>query len=261
MGTLIPQSDLDLDKVRHMANKAQKIFNFTLADPIETIGDADEDGQYKFSNIARILKSTRCEQNINVLVGIIDSPIRDELYSGIDEDFRCIIISLTDIDHILERSKKSYTDYVLSETAAQLLAIEYRRAEGISADPEACAPPWHRETKSCLFDYDENRDQTYKKLMLPQLCVTCKALMTEANVGESIQTACVKIVKAGIRPIRTAMRETIHNKFVWGLTGVLLGGTLFNHPSAPPLKYVIIAIGSIILLVFIRYYRKQFIKF
>ena len=207
MGPLVP--NFDLEKVRHMANKAQKVFTFTVGDQITTVGSTDRDEQYKFNDLSQTLKQ-RSEEDINVLIGVIDSKIHNELYSGVDGDNQLIIVSLADIRNMLQLSRKGYNDYVLCEIGAQLLAIEYRRIRSISFDPEECGVPWHEETLSCLFDYDENRDHTYKKLMSPKLCAKCKALLAEANVGMSVQTACVNIVKAGLRAVGSALQETFH---------------------------------------------------
>lgn len=257
MGPLIPE--IDLSKVQRTANKAQKTFHFSIGDKIETIGPSDVDGQYDFGRLEKLLKENRGESGVDIIIGVIDVGIYDELYSGIDENCKCIIISLYDIKATLERSRKSYVDYVLCEIAAQLLAIQYRRAMKISVAPEDCEEPWHDETRSCLFDYDENRYHTFKKLMSPTLCAKCKALFTEANVSERIQSDCVKIVKSGIRPIRTTLLETINNKFVWGLVGIFLG-ILLNQESAPPISYVFIGMIVLIIVVFIRYYKNQFVK-
>ena len=174
MGPPIPE--LDLSKVVSMANKSTDIFNFSLGDRINTVGSPDQDGQYGFSYLADNLKGNRAEKDLDVLIGVIDSQIYDELYSSTDEDNKCIIISVKNVKSILDRARKSYTDYLLCEIGAQLLAIELRRTKkNISIVPEDCGQPWHKETKSCLFDYDENRDDTFKKLMSPQLCTKCKA--------------------------------------------------------------------------------------
>jgi len=234
-----PNPELDLSKVVRMANASQNIFSFSLGDKLETIGPPNLEGQYKFSDLVKTLKDSRLEEDVNVFIGVIDFPIYDELFSSIDEGNLYIIISLYDIDGILERSRKNSNDYVLCEIGAQLLAIEERRAKDISIDPEEPGEPWHEETRACLFDYDKTRFYSYKKLMLPQLCSGCNALLEEANVGKSVQNASVNIVKAGIRPFKTTIIETFSNRMVLAGLVMVISGILFNSKYAPPLYYII----------------------
>lgn len=255
MGSQFPR--LNLSDVVRVANKAQRSFHFRMGDAIETVGPPDQDGQYSFKSVAQLLQTTRVVDDAGIIVGVIDEQLFDELFSAVDEGCRYIIISICDIKGILNPSKKSYADYVLCEVAAQLLAIEYRRIKGISADPKKCEPPWHLETKSCLFDYDETRRQTYKKMMWPQLCAPCSGLLSQANVPQRTQDACLSIVKKGIRPVRSALRDTSRRSSFWCFIGVLLGGVLFNQELVPTWLSVS-GIAISLLIIIIRSYKNQF---
>lgn len=204
---------------------------FGVGYPIASIGDPDQDGQYSFKPLTRLLQKTKDEADI--VVGVIDEPLFEDLFSTVDEDCRCIVISTWNVEGILGPSGKNHADYVLCETAAQLLAIDYRkRKEFFTANPQKCELPWHKETRSCLLDYDEERRQTYKKLMSPQLCKKCKVLLEEATVPQPAQDVCVSIVKKGIRRVRSAVRDMSRRSSFWCLIGVLLG-VLVNQELVP----------------------------
>jgi hypothetical protein len=131
-----------------------------------------------------------------------------------------IVISITPVEDLLPRINKSKADYVLLEIAAQLLTIDYRRQTNLSAEPEVCELPWHKETRSCVFDYCDNPPHTLKKLMAPKLCSECLALFESANIRESVITASINIVK-----------KAVYAKLINVLRGILsdpLGRALFS---------------------------------
>ena len=259
MGPLVP--GLKLEDVVGVANSAQNSFEFSVGVPIETLGTADkDDGQYFFDSLENLLEENRRNDDVDVLVGVIDEQIDDELFSSINKECSCIIISVAGVDEILERSDKTYADYVLCETAAQLLALKYRKHSGIHADPKECEKPWHRQPKICLFDYDETRRHTYKKLMFPKLCKPCEALFEDANFPGPIKDDCVKLVEKGLKPWLSALRETVKSIWFLILTPVLLAGILFNADLGVPILVSSIVIGIIILTRFGLAYRNQFAK-
>ena len=115
------------------------------------------------------------------LVGVIDIPLVDDIFSSTDRDNQAIVVSTQsgNIRATISRIRSTIGAYVLMEIAAQILAIEFRRAAHIHADPEICEKPWHPETKSCVFDYSDNLPDTEKKLLNPKVCDSCVALLSE----------------------------------------------------------------------------------
>ena len=101
MGSEYP--GLNLNDVVRVANKAQQTFQFTVGYKIETVGVQDKDGQYSFGHLARLLKKTRRVDDVEIIVGVIDAMIYDELFSTTDEDDTCVIISVNDVDGILAK--------------------------------------------------------------------------------------------------------------------------------------------------------------
>lgn len=192
-------SGLNLKEVIRVAEKSQKHFQFILGNPINTLGEPDTEGEYRVSDLAKLLEARRTQSCADVAVGVTDSPLYWELFSGIDKASNSVVISTSPTDPLLAKVNKSKAAYVLVEIAAQLLAIEYRRLKNISAEPEDCAPPWHGETKLCLFDYCGDPPQTVKKLITPKLCPQCLALLDSANVRESVKKACLNLAKRAVR--------------------------------------------------------------
>jgi hypothetical protein len=205
-----PIHDLNLRGVARTANRVQNHFIFDVGDPINTIGEpCTNEGEYKAGDLAILLEKRR-QDGAEFEVGITDVPLFDELFSGVDNASRNIVISLAPIESLLPRINKSKADYVLLEIAAQLLTTDYRRQADLSVEPEVCALPWHKETRSCVFDYCDNPPETLKKLMAPKLCSVCRSLLESANIRESVITACLNIVK-----------KAVYAKFINVLRGVL----------------------------------------
>ena len=195
MGVLI--RGLDLSAVVRAGNAVQSSFLFTLGQKMDSVGeprvvgDPRVDGTYDFATLAVRLLSSRASPDIDVLVGVVDVEIFDELFSAIDENSKCIIVSIDNIEDILRRTNASYTGYILVEIAAQLLTIALRRTMKDVVKPEDCGPPWHQETKACLFDYSEKRDHTGKKLIEMSVCDACEAAFSAANIPASVKDACM----------------------------------------------------------------------
>lgn len=216
---------LNLREVASKANgsQAHHVFHWD-DDAILHLKDPTEDSgrQYSFAALADRLGSKR-GADAEVLVGVTDHPIYDELYSAVTSDLRCIVISTADIEEVIDAESTSVAGYVLFEISAQLLTIEYRRLARIMPDPEKCCEPWHLERRSCMFDYDEERKHTGKKMAAPSLCKTCQALLYEAGVAESLQIDTLHIAKAGMTPILTVLRIVAKNPMALILFGAWLG--------------------------------------
>jgi len=153
--------------------------------------------------------------------------------------------------------------YVLVQIAAQLLTIEYRRASNTAADPEDCEPPWHGETKSCVFDYSDVTEDTGKKLIAPQLCESCKSLLAKKNIRQSVISACMRIVDLAVRPkVHTLIRDLIGSPVMGflfgGVFGMMLTDVLAPYISVWVLSVILIALVAV--WVVIQYRRIPSIK-
>jgi len=225
-------TDLNLRDVVKLANAAQRHFQFELGDPITGLGAPGEDGVYSFSALAPLLEARRKRDNVDTAIGVIDCPLVDELFSGLDTASKNVVISLSPARPLLAHVNQTKSAYVLVEVAAQLLTIEYRQQTGTSAAPEQCAPPWHQETRSCLFDYCADAPQTLKKLMSPKLCSGCTALLESANIEASVIRSCVTLVETALRQrfwnvLRSTLGDPIGRFAFGGLVTLLAteGGT------------------------------------
>lgn len=258
-------SDLNLREVTKVANKSQKHFHFLLGNPLNSLGEPDTEGEYKVADLAKLVEARRTQSCADIAVGVTDSPLYWELFSGIDSASNNVVISTSRTDPLLAKVNKSKAAYVLVEIAAQLLAIEYRRLVDLSAEPEDCAPPWHGETKLCLFDYCGDPPQTVKKLITPKLCLQCLALLESANIQESIKKACLNLAKRGVRArflhqLLTVLGNPILGFFFGGAFSVLvleglrkLGVDLFWAS----LLFVILPLALIIILIMVRRWKSR----
>jgi hypothetical protein len=208
LGTL--SDDLNLKAVEKTANRVQHHFQFVIGDPINHLGQPNEDGEYSVADLAVLLDTRRLRNCAEFEIGVTDSPLCEELFSGVDSASNNIVISVANTDTLLAKINKSMAAYVVVEMAAQLLALDYRRQTGLSVEPETCAPPWHEETRSCIFDYCGNRPHTVKKLMSPKLCSECEARLESANIRESVIQACRNMVKKAVyAKVRNVLRSIL----------------------------------------------------
>ena len=221
---------LDLARVVKRANKAQKHYSFSLGEELEVATDPDADEeQYTFHTLAVRLGARR-DSATQLLVGVTDYGVYDELFSAVDNDLSCIIVSTADIQKLIDADRTTTAGYVLFEIAAELLTIEYRRLTKKSFDPTECGAPWHMVRKSCIFDYDEERKHTGKKMLKPNLCRRCKSQLGDVGVASSIESAALRIASTGLTPfvafVRRAMRHrlfTLVAGFVAGKIGLIYG--------------------------------------
>lgn len=209
-----PPDNLNLKGVVKTANRAQEYFNCVLGDPINTLGSPNTDGEYTVTQLATLLETRRRQNNAETEIGVIDAPLYDELFSGVDAASNNIVISITPVESLLSGINKSKADYVLLEVGAQLLTIEYRRQTNLSVEPEVCERPWHKETRSCLFDYCDHPPHTLKKLKEHRLCAECQSILESANIRGSVISACRDIVKKGVQAkVLNILRDVFSDPF------------------------------------------------
>ncbi len=239
LGTL--PDDLNLRAVQKTANKVQDHFQFVVGDPINHLGQPNEDGEYWVADLAALLEDRRLRNAAEFEIGVTDSPLCEELFSGVDSASNNIAISVANIDDLLSKINKTGAAYVLVEIAAQLLTLDYRRQTALSVEPETCAPPWHEETRSCIFDYCGNRPHTVKKLMSPKLCSECEARFESANIRESVINACRNMVKKAVY----AKLRNILNGVLSDPIGQALFGGLFVFLATETLPKI--GIGNLMI--------------
>ena len=224
----------DLTHVVKLANRCQEHFEFTVSDPIQSLGNPLADGSYTVDILVDVLLNNRVESDETVLVGVVDSEVGDKVFSCLDRKNRCIIISIDDVDSILKSTSTTLTGYVLVETAAQLLTLEYRRRTNISIDPDNCGDPWHEETRECLFYYCEKREHSGKKLMAPKMCLACQALFDKANMPQSVLMAGTKIFDEGVRrTFRRSLETVLKSRY-----GIFLISMVVTSGVIPTLRNV-----------------------
>ena len=213
---------VNLTKIKKYGNKAQPHYSFSVGDSLSELGPPNEHGKYTVRQLLDLLLKVRNEENVDILVGVIDIPLVDDIFSSTDHSNGAIVVSTQsgNIRATISGINSTIGAYVLMEIAAQILAIEFRRAAEIHAEPENCEKPWHTETKSCVFDYSDNLPDTEKKLLNPRLCDSCRALLSENNIRASIQQACLRIVKLTRKAVvNTLIRDSFNNRWFMLLFG------------------------------------------
>jgi hypothetical protein len=255
-----PFHELNLAEVVKIGNLAQQHFRFISGDKILHLGDPDEDGRYGVSQLIDLLEARKKGNAARIFVGVIDSPLQDELFSAVDSTNSHIIVSIDDIAGILSTSNKACVDYVLFEIAAQLLTIEYRRSIGKCAPPEECHDPWHKETRSCVFDYCDYRPQTWKKLISLHLCDECRMLLSSPDI-QTVMTACLDLVKKAVRTrISTVLHATASDRFmqiVFGGSAISLFAIALNQWGFTIWQIIAIYVLTLITIVVVRYLRMR----
>ena len=218
----IPE-ELALARVAKMANRPQEQYYFTVGDDLGVMTEPDaEREQYTCGTLAERL-GVREGDGADLLVGITDHRVYDELFSAVTEDLTCIIVSTADVRDVIDTDRTSMAGYVLFEIAAELLTIEYRRLARTGFDPTVCGLPWHLVRKSCLFDYDDERKHTGEKILKPHLCAACQSLLRDAGVAPSIERAALRIAGAGLAPVRALLRRWALHRWFALVTGFTAG--------------------------------------
>ncbi len=250
--------EISIHRIMKRGNKAQNYYSFGVGDELTALGGSD-DGRYTADHLLELLEQNRGSAAIDVLIGVADCQIHDDLFSTVDENNKCIIISTqaNDIRGMVKKIPTTIEAYVLVEIGAQLLTIEYRRATNTAADPEESVLPWHEETKTCVFDYSDDFEHTGKKLIAVSLCESCKALLTETNIRFSVKSACIDIVNSGVKTkLRTLIREVLEKRVMGYLFSGLAGMALVDLlETGIPLSVLFAIILGIIIpvWVFIKY--------
>lgn len=225
-------TELNLGKVVRTANRVQRHFHLSVERAIEHLGEPGIDGEYRFDGLADLLKVGRDLSAGQVVVGVIDSILEtNELFSGVDEANCCIVVSTTgnDLPTLLAQHNRTFESYILTEVAAQLLAIEYRRHTGLSCDPAECGSPWHRDPRACLFDYCDDPHHTLKKLINPRVCDACAGILTEAGLQPHVIEACQAMVREGWRSrLTSVMSRLFKSPGISFLFGGVFGGVVVS---------------------------------
>lgn len=201
------ESRVDLQKVIRQLNQAQSIYAFELGDALNNLPPPSRtrpDGrnfspQYDPDQLFKYIADHRdvAASNVSATFGIVDSEVFDDLYSTVSRDNSLGLVSLrvTSLPEILRLSHRTKEQYVELEIGAQLLAMQYRRRAGISADPTECAPPWHIERRDCLFDYFGLSPLNIQKIMAPRISQQVKADFIDRELPGRYVSASMAIVK------------------------------------------------------------------
>ena len=225
MGPLVAACDVAW--LVRAANSSQKVYRFEVGDPLQSLGDPDEDGAYPIDNLIDILVKSRAGASGAILVGIVDVTMGDEYFSAVNRENDCILVSISGVQPILEKTRTTLQGYVLVEVAAQLLTIAYRQRADISTDPDECELPWHGDTRQCLFDYCEKREHSGKKLMAPNLCVRCRAKLDEVNVPQRVLVGATGLFNTGVkRSLLGVLDDITHNRLVMFLLGAIVASSV-----------------------------------
>lgn len=242
---------LNLKEVVNRANRSQGHYIFHLADPLEYLEEATKDGdQYEFDYLANLLKSKRGNGTAQVLIGVTDHTIFDQMFSAVDSEHTCILISTADIEEDKVIQKTSPAGYVLFEIGAQLLTIEYRNLKKIKREPECCEEPWHKERRTCVFDWDEERKHTGKKIASPKLCKMCQALLYKADVAPTLIYATTRLVRAGLTPFRTFLGNQARDPIITLILGALLGSVSGLSISGLKVIPIFLSLALVVLLLY-----------
>ena len=249
------QEQLNLREVVIKANRSQGQYIFHLAAPLEHVGEPTEyDGQYKFDLLADHLQSKRGNDTAQILIGVTDHAIYDQMFSAVNSELTCILISTADIEEDKVIQKTSRAGYVLFEIGAHLLTIEYRKLKKpkIKGEPEDCAKPWHKERLTCIFDWDEERRHTGQKIASPKMCAISSALLYEAGVAQTLIDATTNLVRAGLTPIRTFLRNQARDPITILILAALLGSVaglkVFSTVSWWLQPYILLSLALAVLL-------------
>lgn len=220
---------VNLDLVKRMAQRVQRHYHFSIGDRITNLGEPMENGLYQSARLLDVLIDNRQIDGDSICVGITHCQLHDEIMSAVDLNNRAVLITTdpTTTEPFLSRVQANITGYVLFEMAAQLLTIDYRHRTQLNIDPEDCGSPWHKQTKGCVFDYSDVLKDTRIKLIKPTICSECLSHIEEANVSESVLSACKKIINRACHlTISVILQSLAVNPVVSLFVGGILVATL-----------------------------------
>lgn len=202
-------------------NKAQKEYNFIVIDPIENLGEPDDNEQYPFKYlVSQALKRLDPKKN-ELIVGITSNSITGEYFSDVDPPNRVIIISLNDMKVYLEDADRDFEDYVILEVSGNIAEYEHAKIYPQSSVIGICGDPWHRETRGCLFDYCNRRSDIVEKLRHTQVENICRGRWIEKQLSQDKLCAVESLVKEAVK---TKFSKAIKEILAHPVSGFLYGG-------------------------------------
>lgn len=221
---------VNVDRLASRLEDVNTIYKFRVLDPILVLPEPtlqpaqgrNYSPQFDAAVLFALLKKHSQRTLVDIVVGIIDSEIYDELFSTNNSENDAVLVSLRSptLPEILERSGRTPLNYVGLEIAAQLLCIQYRRKIGQPSDPGKCSPPWHIQRLNCLFDWYGISPTNVTKLQRPQLSLLARQYFEDAQVSPAV-------VDNGLRMAKAITRRDHHTIFSLlardPLLGVILG--------------------------------------
>lgn len=238
---------VNLRKAAKLINISPDIIRATIGDAIRNIGEPDLYGVAYSNSKAFGLFPELGDGTIRV--GIIAMPIEGNFYYRRRGD--AVIITLSQIDEVCERSGRSKEEYIALTVLTAVLSMLYKAQKS--------ATLFHNDTRGCIFDHCIHKPDKVQKLRLGLICPICKGKLVEANIPENI----LDTVERGLAQIRkptffrtfqTSMQKPFFSFVLGGLFLGLIINTISSlalgeFDSSADYLFVLTLIGLTLLLV------------
>lgn len=256
------EDKVNLHEVAIELNAAQDVYVFEVRDPLFNLPDPDrhEPGnpaaqpQYDANKLFSYLRAYRTPaSDTEIQVGVIKHKIYYNMYSLISPTNDAIIVTLRvpQIDQILQKARKTFSQYVELEIGAQLLALWYRRCAKLSYAPEECGEPWHKARWNCLFDWYGLDPDNIGKLMAPQVCDQVKAMLAKVELPNRFIKPSLAIVKKATKTKWSVIISHLPDDPLF----TLVCGALIGHLMSLSQQFILFSVLLTVLVVGVLFFR------
>jgi hypothetical protein len=217
--------NLNLDIVSNTINRKSKYIKAKIGDTRQNIGSPDLKG-LGYSD--KIFEQFPNKKDDIIHIGIINSGIEEDYYTrtlGINK----ILMSLSQIDEVCEKAKRTREEYVVQTLLTELLWLLYKREKPDSDFKEL----FHNETRNCIFDFCENKSDKAFKLQTGLIDDMCKGKLIQANIPDRYINDIKNILISIHKPSLIKTFEIGFTKPILSFTiGSILGGLIVNFVTS-----------------------------
>ena len=247
----IGYNTININKVCSFFNNAQSVYQFTEATSILDLGNPDIDVYgYSDKKFESIINPHLNDYNFSVIITC--APIEGNYYTRTILD-KIILITLYQSEEVVEKSKRTFEEYLIIAIAQELISFEFQRVTGKNWDDL-----FHKDTRGCIFDFVGIKEQKAAKLISCKICDSCRGKLSTSNLNNKILIAFEKVLLRIKKPsILKSTKKCILSPIISFIYGGIVIGAIINlfssfitstNQISDKQLFLLIAIASLIFL-------------
>ncbi len=186
---------VNINKAIRIINNSQTRYHLSFRDSIPNLTNSDLDN-YAYSDKKLFSLLVPYINNTDLTIGITSVPIEDNWFLRPNDDRTAFIITIFEVDSIIDKTKRSLEDYFVYQTLICILTSEYLKRSGIEPSKRLL----HDDCKGCLFDFCGNKDDICRGLLKLFIDDQCKGILIEGNVPEENINASLAVLRYMKKP-------------------------------------------------------------